>query len=83
MAKKNQTAPEAEPVLEEEHPDWVDVRAPKGEDTYISVNFRTFILPAGKVSKVPPYIAAEFYRSQEAIDAFEETSEDLKIKPAK
>ena len=64
----------------DEHPDWVEVRAPRGADTYISVNLHSFVLPAGKVSRVPKYIADEFYRSQEAIARFDEEAETLKLR---
>lgn len=48
----------------------VDLFVPRGNDDdphlIIGVNGVLFVLPRGKTSKVPQYIADEYYRSQAA-----------------
>lgn len=43
---------------------------PNDQDYFISVNGKNYLLPRGKTHKVPPEVAAEFHRSQKAIDAW-------------
>ena len=40
-------------------------------DLFVSVNGKNFLIPKGKKSKVPRYIADEIRRSEHARDAFE------------
>ena len=40
-------------------------------DLFVSVNGKNFLIPKGKKSKVPRYIADEIRRSERARDAFE------------
>ena len=49
----------------------VEITVPRGyandePNLLISVNGVNYLLPKGKTSKVPKFIAEEFYRSQEA-----------------
>ena len=57
-------------------------RASAREDPnyYISVNKKSYILPRGKKSIVPDYIAAEYERSQAALDIFADHSDERLIK---
>ncbi len=72
VAEKKETKKE-----EEKEEERVDVFVPRGADVLISVNFKSFLLPAGKTSRVPKYIAEEFYRSQRAMTAYEEKSAEM------
>ena len=65
--KKTETKNEETVVEKAER---VDVRVPRGEDVYICVNGVGYLLPAMQVSSVPPEVAAEYYRSEAARDAF-------------
>ena len=54
----------------------VDIHVPKGyandePNLLISVNGVNYLLPKGKTSKVPKFIADEFYRSQKAQEALD------------
>ena len=49
----------------------VPVTVPRGAgDLFVSVNDRSFILPEGKTSCVPKYIAEEVLRAENAKDRF-------------
>lgn len=56
----------------------VSVYVPKGEskrddpNLFVSVNGANFILPRGKTSRVPAFIADEIKRALEAEDAYDE-----------
>lgn len=55
----------------------VEVFIPKGyineePNLFVSVNGVNYLLPRGKTSKVPPHIAAEIRRAQEAQAALDE-----------
>lgn len=68
-ALKAQAENNAAPIVPDE--ERVDIRVPKGyandePNLLISVNGVNYLLPKGKTSKVPKFIADEFYRSQKA-----------------
>ena len=56
----------------------VEVRVPRGEDVFICINGVGYLLPAMQVSRVPPEVAAEFYRSERAKDRFFETTSSMR-----
>ena len=63
-------------------PETVEIFVPKGHakdepNLLISVNGANFLLPRGKTSAVPAYIAEEFYRSQRAAATQDENKEQL------
>lgn len=65
--------PEAPTAPDEER---VEIHVPKGyandePNLLISVNGVNYLLPRGKSSKVPKFIAEEFYRSQKAQEALD------------
>ena len=69
----------------EEH---VDLFVPKGyandePNLFISINGKNFVLPKGKTSKVPPYVKAEYERSQRAQEALDAKSEAMLEKAKK
>lgn len=45
--------------------------AKEDPNLFVSVNGKNFLIPKGKKSKVPRYIADEIRRSERALDAFE------------
>ena len=56
----------------------VEVFVPKGyanddPNLVIGINGVNYVLPRGKKSVVPDFVAAEFYRSQKAQDRLDET----------
>ena len=72
-AAANAAKLEAPVVPDEER---VDIHVPKGyandePNLLISVNGVNYLLPKGKTSKVPKFIADEFYRSQKAQEAMD------------
>lgn len=77
QAEKDAAAKAAEleaPVVPDE--ERVDITVPKGyandePNLLISVNGVNYLLPKGKTSKVPKFIADEFYRSQKAQEALD------------
>lgn len=52
-------------------------RANEDPNHYISINGKTWILPKGKNSIVPTYVAEEYRRSCAAATQLEEKSEEL------
>lgn len=53
----------------------VPIRVPRGRSNeepclMIGINGRNWLLPRGKTSEVPDYVAAEFERHMEAVDAY-------------
>ena len=62
--------------------DRVEIRVPKGyandePNLLISVNGVNYLLPKGKTSKVPKFIAEEFYRSQKAQEALDKRVDEM------
>ena len=62
--------------------DKVDLFVPKGyandePNQLISVNGVNYLLPKGKTSKVPKFVADEFYRSQKAQEALDERVDEM------
>ena len=60
----------------------VEIFVPKGyanddPNLFISVNGVNYLLPRGKKSLVPDFVAAEFYRSQKAQEKLDETVEQM------
>ena len=60
----------------------VEIFVPKGyandePNLLIGVNGVTYLLPKGKKSTVPDFVAEEFYRSQRAQDKLDETMEQM------
>lgn len=60
----------------------VEITVPKGyanddPNFFISVNGVNYLLPRGKKSMVPDFVAEEFYRSQRAQDKLDETMEQM------
>ena len=69
-------------VTEEVKDNRVELFVPKGyanddPNLFISVNGVNYLLPRGKKSMVPDFVAAEFYRSQKAQDKLDETMEQM------
>ena len=61
----------------------VEVNIPRGSDRgdpnlFVAVNGVNYILPRGKKSSVPKYVADEIKRRREAEDAFYETKDKLR-----
>ena len=62
--------------------DRVEIFVPKGyandePNLMIAVNGVNYLLPKGKSSKVPAYIAEEFYRSQKAQEALDKRVDEM------
>lgn len=60
----------------------VDLFVPKGyandePNQLIAVNGVNYILPKGKTSKVPQFVADEFYRSQKAQEALDKRVDEM------
>ena len=60
----------------------VEIFVPKGyanddPNMFISVNGVNYLLPRGKKSMVPDFVAAEFYRSQKAQERLDEKVEQM------
>ena len=60
----------------------VEIFVPKGyandePNLFISVNGVNYLLPKGKKSMVPDFVAAEFYRSQKAQEKLDEKVEQM------
>ena len=60
----------------------VELSVPKGyanddPNLFISVNGVNYVLPRGKKSMVPDFVAAEFYRSQKAQEKLDEKVEQM------
>ena len=60
----------------------VEVFVPKGyanddPNHYVSVNGVNYLLPRGKKSLVPDFVAAEFYRSQRAQEKLDEKIDQM------
>lgn len=60
----------------------VEIFVPKGyanddPNLFISVNCVNYLLPRGKKSIVPDFVAAEFYRSQAAQEKLDENIEQM------
>ena len=60
----------------------VEIHVPKGyandePNLLISVNGVNYVLPRGKTSKVPEFIAEEFYRSQKAQEALDKRVDEM------
>jgi ribosomal protein L9 len=75
----NKVNPEPPVVPDDER---VDIHVPKGyandePNLLISVNGVNYLLPRGKTSKVPKFIAEEFYRSQKAQEALDKRVDEM------
>ena len=79
MATTENKAPKA---TETPKDDRVEIFVPKGyanddPNMFISINGVNYLLPRGKKSMVPDFVAAEFYRSQKAQEKLDETMEQM------
>ncbi|MBQ1233664.1 MAG: hypothetical protein IIX86_09045 [Clostridia bacterium] len=81
MANTKTEKPVTEKIenVEERVPIYIE-RAKPNEDPnfYVSINFKTFLLPRGKTSMVPRYVYDEIMRSRSAENKYEETVDNLK-----
>ncbi len=77
--KTEKTAAEKIENVEERVPIYID-RAKPNEDPnfYVSINFKTFLLPRGKTSMVPRYVYDEIMRTRNAEAHYDETVDNLK-----
>ena len=80
QAEKDATAKAESPAEDTE--ERVDITVPKGyandePNLLISVNGVNYLLPKGKTSKVPKFIAEEFYRSQKAQEALDKRVDEM------
>lgn len=62
--------------------DKVDLFVPKGyandePNLLIAVNGVNYVLPKGKTSKVPKFVADEYYRSQKAQEALDKRMDEM------
>ena len=73
------------PAAEEERVDLFVPRDPSDENQnlFIGINGVNYILPKGQTSKVPKFVADEYYRSKEAEAAQAANIDNMKIKPEK
>ena len=60
----------------------VDVHVPKGyandePNHLVAVNGVNYLLPRGKTSNVPKFVADEFYRSQKAQEALDKRVDEM------
>lgn len=79
MATTENKAPKA---TETPKDDRVEIFVPKGyanddPNMFISINGVNYLLPRGKKSTVPDFVAAEFYRSQRAQEKLDENIEQM------
>lgn len=77
MSTENKSTPAAQPK-----DDRVEIFVPKGyandePNLLIAVNGVNYLLPKGKSSKVPKYIAEEFYRAQKAQEALDKRVDEM------
>lgn len=75
---ENKASKAAEAVTENR----VEIFVPKGyandePNLFISVNGVNYLLPKGKKSMVPDFVAEEFYRSQRAQERLDETVDKM------
>ena len=80
MAKTNPDTEEAK--TEKVKDDRVEVFIPKGQanedpNLFVSVNGKNYLLPRGKKSKVPPEIAEEIRRANEAEEMMDEHIDEM------
>jgi hypothetical protein len=85
QAASHQDEQEPPVVPDEER---VDITVPKGyandePNLLISVNGVNYLLPRGKTSKVPKFIAEEFYRSQKAQEALDKRVDEMLAEASK
>ncbi|MBR5948258.1 MAG: hypothetical protein IKZ82_06365 [Clostridia bacterium] len=70
--------PTVNPVAPPAAPEKVQLFIPRGNpsdpDVFISVNSVNYILPRGRMSVVPDYVAQEYYRGEAAKDRFDKES---------
>ena len=78
MANEKNTKATAAPSADKR----VEIFVPKGyandePNLLISVNGVNYLLPKGKSSKVPQFIAEEFYRAQKAQEALDKRVDEM------
>ena len=79
MATTENKAPKATETPKDNR---VEIFVPKGyanddPNMFISINGVNYLLPRGKKSTVPDFVAAEFYRSQRAQEKLDENIEQM------
>ena len=79
MANTENKAPKATETPKDNR---VEIFVPKGyanddPNMFISINGVNYLLPRGKKSTVPDFVAAEFYRSQRAQEKLDENIEQM------
>ena len=79
MATNENKTPEAAETPKDNR---VEISVPKGyandePNLVIGINGVNYVLPRGKKSTVPDFVAEEFYRSQRAQDKLDETVEQM------
>lgn len=72
-------------VTDEERVELFIPRDPSDENQnlFIGINGVNYILPKGQTSKVPKFVADEYYRSKEAEAAQAANIDKMKIQPGK
>ena len=85
MATAKTEEKKVNPIEKPKAPDKVQLFIPRGAkpddpDVFISVNGVNYLLPRGKTSVVPDYVAAEYHRAEAAQARFDKTSEDRMYK---
>ena len=83
-AQKTRLYPESEGVAANDEPkeERVDLYVPKGyandePNQLISVNGVNYLLPKGKTSKVPKFVADEFHRARKAQEALDKRMDEM------
>ena len=61
---------------------YVKINIPRGgqkeePNLFVAINGKAYLIPKGKTSEVPDFVAKEIYRSQAALDKYYATSDQL------
>ena len=79
MATKNETTEVKETVKDDGRVDLFIPRGGANEEPNLMIGFngKNYLLPRGKTSRVPKYVAEEYYRSQRAQERYDDTMDRL------
>ena len=79
MATKNETTEVKETVKDDGRVDLFIPRGGSNEEPNLMIGFngKNYLLPRGKTSRVPKYVAEEYYRSQRAQERYDDTMDRL------
>lgn len=79
MATKNDTTEVKETVKDDGRVDLFIPRGGSNEEPNLMIGFngKNYLLPRGKTSRVPKYVAEEYYRSQRAQERYDDTMDRL------